>query len=109
MSFPINTILFILSPQASSQTFCISGLYFSILSISYLGAAAIHCPASEIVLCLLDVNLPDQNGFSLFRQIRTFSKVPIIFLTADDIETSIVMGLDMGADDYITKPFKASQ
>ena len=64
---------------------------------------------SENVLCLLDVNLPDQNGFSLFRQIRTFSKVPIIFLTADDIETSIVMGLDMGADDYITKPFKARE
>ncbi|MCI8588241.1 MAG: response regulator transcription factor [Bacilli bacterium] len=64
---------------------------------------------TEIILCLLDVNLPDQNGFSLFQEIRTFSKVPIIFLTADDIETSIVMGLDMGADDYITKPFKARE
>ena len=64
---------------------------------------------SEIVLCLLDVNLPDQNGFSLFKEIRTFSSVPIIFLTADDLETSIVMGLDMGADDYITKPFKARE
>ncbi len=63
----------------------------------------------EIVLCLLDVNLPDMNGFSLFKEIRTFSNVPIIFLTADDLETSIVMGLDMGADDYITKPFKARE
>ena len=63
----------------------------------------------EIVLCLLDINLPDQNGFSLFKEIRSFSKVPIIFLTADDLETSIVMGLDMGADDYITKPFRARE
>lgn len=64
---------------------------------------------TEIVLCLLDVNLPDQNGFSLFKEIRSFSNVPIIFLTADDLETSIVMGLDMGADDYITKPFRARE
>lgn len=63
----------------------------------------------EIVLCLLDVNLPDKNGFTLFKEIRDFSKVPVIFLTADDVETSIVMGLDMGADDYITKPFKARE
>ena len=58
----------------------------------------------EIVLCLLD-----KNGFTLFKEIREFSKVPVIFLTADDVETSIVMGLDMGADDYITKPFKARE
>lgn len=64
---------------------------------------------TEIVLCLLDVNLPDQNGFSLFKEIRSFSNAPIIFLTADDLETSIVMGLDMGADDYITKPFRARE
>lgn len=64
---------------------------------------------SEIVLCLLDINLPDQNGFTLFQEMRQISKVPIIFLTADDVETSIVMGLDMGADDYITKPFKARE
>lgn len=63
----------------------------------------------EIVLCLLDVNLPDKNGFTLLKEIREFSKVPVIFLTADDVETSIVMGLDMGADDYITKPFKARE
>jgi len=63
----------------------------------------------DIVLCLLDVNLPDQNGFALFKEIRQFSSVPIIFLTADDLETSIVMGLDMGADDYITKPFRARE
>lgn len=63
----------------------------------------------KIVLCLLDVNLPDKNGFTLFKEIRDFSKVPVIFLTADDVETSIVMGLDMGADDYITKPFKARE
>lgn len=63
----------------------------------------------DIALILLDLNLPDINGFDLFRQIKKISDIPIIFLTANDLEVSIVMGLDMGADDYITKPFKAKE
>jgi DNA-binding response OmpR family regulator len=57
-------------------------------------------------LLLLDVTLPDGSGFELCQRVRQTSKVPIIFLTASDEETSIIMGLDMGGDDYITKPFK---
>lgn len=60
-------------------------------------------------LILLDVNLPDENGFDLFPKIKNIVDVPIIFLTANDLEVSIVMGLDMGADDYVTKPFKARE
>lgn len=60
-------------------------------------------------LVLLDVNLPDIDGFELFKKIKDKKQVPIIFLTANDLETSIVMGLDMGADDYITKPFKTRE
>ena len=60
-------------------------------------------------IILLDCGLPDGNGFELFHDIRKISNVPIIFLTAVDDEVSIVMGLDMGADDYITKPFKARE
>ncbi|MEI3530492.1 MAG: response regulator transcription factor [Bacilli bacterium] len=60
-------------------------------------------------IILLDINLPDINGFDLFSQIKAIKDIPIIFLTANDLEVSIVMGLDMGADDYIVKPFKARE
>lgn len=57
-------------------------------------------------LLVLDVSLPDGSGFSFCEKVRRISKVPIIFLTASDEETSMIMGLDIGGDDYITKPFK---
>lgn len=57
-------------------------------------------------LVILDVSLPDGSGYELCRKIRQTSRVPIIFLTAADEETDIIMGLDLGGDDYITKPFK---
>ena len=64
---------------------------------------------NDISLILLDINLPDINGFDLFKKIKEIKDVPIIFLTANDLELSVVKGLDMGADDYITKPFKARE
>ena len=57
-------------------------------------------------LVILDVSLPDGSGFDLCKKIRKTSRVPIMFLTAADEETDIIMGLDIGGDDYITKPFK---
>ena len=57
-------------------------------------------------LAILDVSLPDGSGFDFCKKIRSTSKVPIMFLTAADEETDIIMGLDIGGDDYITKPFK---
>lgn len=57
-------------------------------------------------LLVLDVALPDGTGFEFCKKIRRTSKVPIIFLTAADEEMDIIMGLDIGGDDYITKPFK---
>lgn len=56
-------------------------------------------------LLLLDCNLPDGNGLDLLLEIRQGSSTPIIMLTANDLETDIVTGLELGADDYITKPF----
>lgn len=56
-------------------------------------------------LIILDINLPDGNGFDYLRELRTYSSVPVIILTANDLETDEVMGLELGADDYITKPF----
>lgn len=63
----------------------------------------------DLNIILLDVNLPDKNGFDLFTDIKEIKDFPIIFLTANDLEVSVVRGLDMGADDYITKPFKARE
>lgn len=57
-------------------------------------------------LIILDVSLPDGSGFDLCKKIRQTSKIPILFLTAADEETDIIMGLDLGGDDYMTKPFK---
>lgn len=57
-------------------------------------------------LVILDVSLPDGSGFDFCKKIRRTSKVPIMFLTAADEETDIIMGLDIGGDDYMTKPFK---
>ena len=57
-------------------------------------------------LLVLDVSLPDGTGFEFCKKVRQVSKVPIIFLTAADEEMNIIMGLDIGGDDYITKPFK---
>lgn len=60
-------------------------------------------------LILLDQHLPDGLGIDFCKSIREFSNVPIIFLTAADEEIDIVRGLDMGADDYITKPFRVME
>lgn len=57
-------------------------------------------------MLVLDVSLPDGSGFEFCKKVRQVSKVPLIFLTASDEEMNIIMGLDIGGDDYITKPFK---
>ena len=56
-------------------------------------------------LVVLDVGLPDCNGFELCKTIRDFSRVPVVFLTARDDEVDKIVGLEIGADDYVTKPF----
>lgn len=59
----------------------------------------------EFDLLILDINLPDGNGLEFLEKFRKNSAVPVILLTANDMETDIVAGLETGADDYITKPF----
>ena len=58
---------------------------------------------------LLDVSLPDGNGFEICERIRRTSEVPILFLTAADEEFNVVRGLDMGGDDYVSKPFRLNE
>ncbi|BDY04127.1 response regulator [Ferrimonas sp. YFM] len=67
------------------------------------GLAVIEQGAADLVV--LDVGLPDMSGFELCKQIRSFSSLPIIFLTARGDEIDRVVGLEIGADDYVTKPF----
>lgn len=56
-------------------------------------------------LAILDINLPDGDGFNLCKKIKSMSNTPVIFLTARDLEVDEIKGFDVGADDYITKPF----
>lgn len=60
----------------------------------------------QFSLCLFDLSLPDGSGYELCKMVKQHSDIPVIFLTAVDDEVNVVMGLDMGADDYITKPFR---
>lgn len=60
----------------------------------------------QIDLVLLDILLPDMNGFNICQELRTFSRVPVVMLTALNRTDDIVHGFNVGADDYITKPFR---
>jgi two-component system KDP operon response regulator KdpE len=60
-------------------------------------------------LVILDLGLPDTDGFSVLKEVRTWSSVPVIILSVRDSEDSIVKALDIGADDYITKPFNTKE
>ncbi|HEX8955984.1 MAG TPA: two-component system response regulator CreB [Burkholderiaceae bacterium] len=71
-----------------------------------LGGAALSALRDEpFELAILDVGLPDISGFEVCRRLRQFSDVPVIFLTARNDEIDRVVGLEIGADDYVTKPF----
>jgi DNA-binding response OmpR family regulator len=60
-------------------------------------------------LAILDIKLPDGDGYTLYGELNRLRKTPVIFLSACDEEVNIVMGLDMGGDDYITKPFRVGE
>ena len=60
-------------------------------------------------LCILDINLPDGNGYDVCKFIKSKEDIPVIFLTASDAEVNVVMGLELGADDYICKPFRVNE
>lgn len=66
----------------------------------------VYIENEKIDLCLLDLTLPDGSGYELCKVAKNNRDIPVIFLTACDDEVNVVMGLDMGADDYVTKPFR---
>ncbi|MFR1710171.1 MAG: response regulator transcription factor [Clostridium sp.] len=63
----------------------------------------------EFDLILLDINLPDGSGYDFCKYVKSQKDTPIIFLTALDEEVNVILGLDMGGDDYITKPFRVKE
>jgi two-component system, OmpR family, catabolic regulation response regulator CreB len=78
---------------------------FATTWLNLAGAALAHLQSNTVDLVVLDVGLPDISGFEACRQLRRFSDVPVIFLTARGSEIDRVVGLEIGADDYVVKPF----
>jgi DNA-binding response OmpR family regulator len=71
----------------------------------YDGDAAVHAVDADIALCVLDIMMPVRSGIEVCKEIRKTSQVPIIMLTAKGEEVDRIVGLELGADDYIVKPF----
>lgn len=89
-----------------------NGIVLALKNVSYIFTQAYTLDEANIKmseqmfdLLILDINLPDGNGLTILSDIRKRSTMPIILLTANDMETDVVSGLELGADDYITKPF----
>lgn len=82
-----------------SEGFSVSHAATSAEALEMLGTNRFH-------LALVDISLPDGNGFSVCTEIKQTQRIPVIFLTASGDEASVVTGLNMGAEDYITKPFR---
>ncbi|MBD9605739.1 two-component system catabolic regulation response regulator CreB [Pseudomonas sp. PvR086] len=90
---------------ADTLIFALQGEGFTTTWLS-LGAAALeHQRATPADLIILDIGLPDISGFETCKQLRRFSDVPVMFLSARDAEIDRVVGLEIGADDYVVKPF----
>lgn len=79
---------------------------FHVTAVSGQHAALAHLEQESFDLVLLDISLSDRNGFAVCSYIKQNTGIPVIFLTASGDEYSVVSGLDMGADDYISKPFR---
>ena len=90
---------------ADTLIFALQGEGFNTTWVSLGEAALEHQRQTPADLIILDIGLPDISGFETCRQLRRFSEVPLIFLSARDGEIDRVVGLEIGADDYVVKPF----
>ncbi|WP_455922051.1 two-component system response regulator CreB [Pseudomonas putida] len=90
---------------ADTLIYALQGEGFETTWVSLGQAALEHQRRQPADLIILDVGLPDISGFETCKQLRRFSEVPVIFLTARDAEIDRVVGLEIGADDYVIKPF----
>lgn len=103
-----KTILLVEDDSAITMglEYSLSEAGFQVACTSGVKEAAQLLKQHSFDLALLDVTLPDGTGFDVCRTIKQKGDIPVIFLTACDDEGSVVLGLDMGADDYVTKPFR---
>ena len=90
---------------ADTLVYALQAEGFTTTWLSLAGAALAFQAETPADLLILDVGLPDISGFEACRRLRRFSEVPVIFLTARDAEIDRVVGLEIGADDYVVKPF----
>jgi DNA-binding response OmpR family regulator len=81
---------------------------YNVLTASSIAQGRKLYLTKQVDLLLLDISLPDGDGIGFCKEIREQSAIPIIMLTAKDLETDEIMGFEAGADDYITKPFSLS-
>lgn len=79
---------------------------YQVVTARSVGEAEVFLAREDCSLVLLDIALPDGNGFELCRRIKGNSKIPVVFLTAKEDEADVVKGLDLGAEDYVIKPFR---
>ena len=96
-------------PLALGMEYTLKQEGFDVVHTKNLSEARDKYKNNEFNIILLDVMLPDGTGYELCKEIRENSEIPIIFMTACDEEGNIVMGLDMGGDDYITKPIRVKE
>lgn len=106
----MKTILIIEDDENLSQgiAFTFKNDGFSVVTANSISGGKMAFDRGDIDIIILDIGLPDGNGMTLCRKIRETSDIPIIMLTACDLEIDEVNGLQSGADDYITKPFSLS-
>ncbi|MCI2047185.1 MAG: response regulator transcription factor [Faecalibacterium sp.] len=101
----MKTLLVIEDDPALARGICLALQSESVCCRSCPTLAKARAQLAACDLAVLDINLPDGSGLTLLAEIRKTSALPVILLTANDLETDIVAGLESGADDYITKPF----
>ncbi len=94
------------SAIAKNLSLLLRGEGFTVTHAATRNAAAEALSEHRFDLALVDISLPDGNGFTVCTEIKAQQDIPVIFLTASGDESSVVTGLNMGADDYITKPFR---
>ncbi|MBS4841821.1 MULTISPECIES: response regulator transcription factor [Clostridium] len=91
---------------AKNLTLLLNSEGFTVTHAPTRGDAIYMLAQNKFDLALIDISLPDGNGFTVCTEIKEMMNIPVIFLTASGDESSVVTGLNMGADDYITKPFR---
>ena len=91
---------------ARNLVLLLRGEGFAVVHAPTQGEALAMAAEQQFDLALVDVALPDGNGFTVCTEIKEAQDIPVIFLTASGDEASVVTGLNMGADDYVTKPFR---